>query len=85
MTDHTVSIDFETRSPTNIKLGLERYARDPQAEVLMLSYRHPSTGELFNSNRGPFLESPRPWSNPDGLEALHEHVHAGGLLVERAR
>lgn len=80
MTDHTVSIDFETRSPTNIKLGLERYARDPQAEVLMLSYRHPSTGELFNSNRGPFLESPRPWSNPDGLEALHEHVHAGGLV-----
>lgn len=37
-----ISIDFETRSASDIRLGLERYSKDAEAEVLTLSYRLPS-------------------------------------------
>lgn len=40
MTDH-VTIDFETRSPTDIRYGAHRYAQDPRTEVMCLAWIAP--------------------------------------------
>lgn len=89
------SIDFETRSATDIKLGVERYSKDPTCEVITLSYRLPGC-ELARWNRGPHLN----WDvAPAGAstilasagqalafevarrpQALLDHVAAGGLV-----
>lgn len=68
------SIDFETRSATDIKLGVERYSRDPLCDVLTISYRLPG-GELQRWHRGPHLDQP----TGAPLDLL-EHVCQGGLV-----
>lgn len=72
------SIDFETRSATDIKAGVERYSKDPSCEVLTLSYRLPG-GELQRWHRGFDLSDPYAtgWHVP---EALLDYVAAGGLV-----
>lgn len=64
-----VSIDYETKSATDIKLGLERYSRDPECDVLTLSYRFPGA-DILRWN--PSMESPP--------VQLLEHVRQGGLI-----
>jgi DNA polymerase len=70
-----VSIDFETRSATDIKLGVERYSKDPECEVLMLAYRMPADVEPVVWHRGPHLTDNEVTPAP-----LLEHVAAGGLI-----
>jgi DNA polymerase len=70
-----VSIDFETRSATDIKLGVERYSKDPECEVLMLAYRMPADEEPVVWHRGPHLTD-----NEAAPAPLLEHVAAGGLI-----
>ena len=36
MTEHA-TIDFETRSPTEIKFGASRYSEDPRTEIMCLA------------------------------------------------
>ena len=78
MSEPVASIDFETRSATDIKLGLELYAKDPVCDVLTLSYRMPG-GVLTRWHRGYKLDDPyaSDWHEP---EALLDHVRAGGLI-----
>lgn len=64
-----VSIDFETRSATDIKLGVERYSKDPECDVLTLSYRFPGH-EIFRWNK----------LSAGALHALLDHVANGGLI-----
>lgn len=64
-----VSIDFETRSATDIRLGVERYSKDPECDVLTLSYRFPGH-EIFRWNK---LSAGAP-------HALLAHVANGGLI-----
>jgi DNA polymerase len=75
--DSPVSLDFETRSPTPIRLGVERYSRDPGCDVLTLSFRLPS-GKLTRTNRGPNLAGP--WINLGDRDELLDYVAAGGLV-----
>lgn len=70
-----VSIDFETRSGTDIKLGVERYSKDPECEVLMLAYRMPADEEPVVWHRGPYLTDKEVTPAP-----LLEHVAGGGLV-----
>jgi len=70
-----VSIDFETRSATDIKLGVERYSKDPECEVLMLAHRMPADVEPVVWHRGPHLTD-----NEAAPAPLLEHVAAGGLI-----
>lgn len=74
------SIDFETRSATDIKLGLERYSRDPECDVLTLSFRLPG-GDLRRWNRGPHLNAEvRPTYLADNITDLFAHIRSGGLV-----
>lgn len=70
-----VSIDFETRSPTDIRLGVERYSKDPECEVLMLAYRMPQDDEPVVWHRGPHLND-----NEATVAPLLDHVASGGLI-----
>jgi DNA polymerase bacteriophage-type len=63
------SCDYETKSGTDIKLGLARYFADPEADVLCLAYRLPG-GEPKLWVAG---EDPNPFD-------LFEHIQAGGRL-----
>ena len=72
------SADFETRSATDIKKGLERYTKDPTCEVITLSYRLPG-GDMRRWNRGYDLKTPNVVYELQ-LRDLHNHVRAGGLI-----
>lgn len=76
MSDVIVPIDFETRSATDIKLGVDRYARDPECEVLTLSYRMPGA-EVWRWHRGPHLVDLPQGQGPDDLL---DHVRNGGKI-----
>lgn len=75
MSTDIVSIDFETRSATDIKLGVERYSKDPGCDVLMLAYRMPADAEPAVWHRGPHLTD-----NEAPPAPLLEHVARGGLV-----
>lgn len=75
MSNNTVSIDFETRSATDIKLGVERYSKDPECEALMLAYRMPADDTPVVWHRGWDMKS-----NEITIEPLLEHVTSGGLI-----
>jgi len=64
------SIDFETRSLVDIKLGAWRYAEDPSTEILCMAWQLPG------------MKSPGLWwpkTDPFPI-ALREHVQAGGTV-----
>lgn len=77
MKQPTASIDFETRSTKDIKLGLDHYTSCPEFEVLVLSGRLPGQ-EVGHWHRGWDLQQP-----PTGeawLHALFDYIRAGGLV-----
>lgn len=74
------SIDFETRSATDIRLGVERYSKDTECEVLTVSFRLPG-GDIRRWNRGPHLDAEVPVTYlADSIPDLLEHVRSGGLI-----
>lgn len=70
MTDPILFIDFESRSPVDLKkAGLMRYARDPQTEVLMMAFAFDDGGVAL-------------WRPGEPLpERVRQHVVSGGLVV----
>jgi DNA polymerase len=75
-----VSLDFETRSSTDIKLGVERYSRDPTCDVLTLSYRLPGDEGVSRWHRGFDLRQRVDSEMGDRIAALHDHIRRGGSL-----
>jgi DNA polymerase len=73
-----VPIDFESRSATDIKLGVERYSKDPECEALMLAFRMPDMAVPVVSHRGPHLSDD--WCRRQELEQLLDHVASGGRI-----
>jgi hypothetical protein len=71
------SIDFETRSTHDIKLGLDHYVACEQFRALVLSGRLPGE-EVHHWHRGPTTYGAEVGSQ--WLERLHAHVRAGGLI-----
>jgi DNA polymerase len=78
MSTSIVSIDFESRSATDIKLGVERYSKDPECEALMLAFRMPDMAVPVVSHRGPHLSDD--WCRRQELEQLLDHVASGGRI-----
>ena len=76
MSADIVSIDFETRSATDIKLGVERYSKDPECEVLTISYRMPGK-DIWRWHRGFDLLLGFAAGEPT---ALLDHVASGGKV-----
>lgn len=72
------NIDFETRSATDIKLGLPRYFADAQADILMLAIQLPGMEQPEVWHRGHDLKQPA--VNEDVLQGLFEHLRTGGLV-----
>lgn len=66
--------DFETRSATPIKDGLDRYASDPQCEPMMLAYRLPGQA-IQQWHRGPHLDQDAP-----PPQDLFDFIADGGLV-----
>lgn len=67
-------IDYETRSATSIKDGLDRYASDPQCEALMLAYKLPDQ-EPRQWHRGPSLDQDAP-----PPQDLFDYIAGGGFV-----
>jgi len=78
MSTSIVPIDFESRSATDIKLGVERYSKDPECEALMLAFRMPDMAVPVVSHRGPHLSDD--WCRRQELEQLLDHVASGGRI-----
>lgn len=74
-----VSVDFETRSATDIRLGVERYSKDPECEVLMLAFRFEDMAEPFVWHRGPHLNDSDPGRDRH-VQTLLDYVADGGLI-----
>jgi DNA polymerase bacteriophage-type len=76
----TISIDFETRSASDIKLGVERYSKDPECDVLTLSFRLSDQDRVARWNHGFDLQQSPTEQMLRDLTALHRHVREGGLI-----
>lgn len=72
------SIDFETRSTHNIRLGLDAYFDCPEAGILMLAVRFPDMEQPEVWHRGPDMQQPP--VAVGALARLLEHVAAGGRV-----
>ena len=72
------SIDFETRSTKDIKLGLDHYVSCPEFEVLMAAVQFPDMAEPDVWHRGWDLSGPE--QGRTTLDRLHAHVLAGGAV-----
>lgn len=77
MKQPTASIDFETRSTKDIKLGLDHYTSCPEFEVLVLSGRLPGQ-QVQHWHRGWDLQQPP--TSEAWLHALFDYIRAGGLV-----
>lgn len=77
MKEPVASIDFETRSTIDIKLGLDHYTSCPEFEVLVLSGRLPGL-DVGHWHRGH--DCAQPVTGADWLAALHEYVRRGGKV-----
>ena len=77
MKEPVASIDFETRSTVDIKLGLDHYTSCPEFEVLVLSGRLPGL-DVGHWHRGH--DCAQPVTGADWLAALHEYVRRGGKV-----
>jgi DNA polymerase bacteriophage-type len=73
MRERRVTIDFETRSPIDIKFGSQRYSEDPRTEVMCLAFLLPDETE-------PHLWVP-PYENI-GLYEWDEEQGDGGPMID---
>ena len=74
MTAPALFIDFETRSPVDLrKAGLMRYARDPQTETLMMAWA------FGDAPVDIMFDGDDRWHGQ--LACIVDHVEAGGIVV----
>ena len=78
MTEHA-TIDFETRSPTEIKFGASRYSEDPRTEIMCLAIILPgqSTASVWHP---AFPEAGIEQSSRRPLNDLFMHIEKGGMV-----
>src|SRR4051812_26994782 len=73
----TLSIDFETYSETDIKLGLHAYFSDPKARLLCMAWAFDDDEPKlwWSPTAHPLMKNPRPFP-PEVIG----HVTGGGLV-----
>lgn len=82
MSDTPLYIDFETRSPVDLKkAGLGRYAQHPQTEVLCLAFAFGDEHIVLNESLPAKPDGRMIPCDSDDVQRVFEHVRAGGLVV----